>query len=225
MNNFLPNFNFQNIDTTATNLLVCPDQYVTMYTPSTGQISSRTYINIDYGYDVAGNVMCNNLKSDTMVIVLESPHKDEYCYANGVLVPKGPLVSSWNDFQKLFHNAIQGSAVSNAISNASTYDIAFVNAVQYQCSLGKTLYKNKNNKKQKNTNVINSWYSGFSGDLEKRLIALNPSIIIDLSGESQIIHKCIANMIVSLNLKAKFTYGIHPSCWIRNYNKGKALIK
>ena len=222
MNNFLPNFNFQNIDTTATNLLVCPDQYVAMYTPSTSKISSRTYLNIDYGYDATGNAVCNNLKNDTIVIVLESPHKDEYCYVNGVLVPKGPLVGSWNGFQKLFHSAIQGSAVSRAISNISTYNIAFVNAVQYQCSLGKTLYKNLNNAKQKNTNVINSWHSGFSGDLEKRLIALKPIIIIDLSGKSQNIHNCIVDMIA--NLKVPFTCGIHPSRWVQCSSKGEILI-
>ena len=198
------------------------------YTPNSGtkHISGRTHINIDYGYDALGNSACFNIKLDTIVIILESPHTDEYVYVNGILAPKGPLVGSWGNFEQYFHAAIQGSALNSYISNTKVYNIAFVNAIQYQCSLGKTLYKNSVNTDRKNQNVINSWYSGFSVDLEKRLMALNPIFLVDLSGKTQEIHSAIINMLKKSTLSSiPFTYGIHPSKWKQYSKLGNKLIQ
>ena len=228
MHNFLPNFSFLSIDSTATNLLICPDQYVATYSPNntTGHVSTRTYINIDYGYDAGGVAVCFNPKPNTIAVILESPHSDEYEYINGILTPKGPLVGSWTDFEQFFHGAIQASRLSSYISSSSVYNIAFVNAVQYQCSLGKVLYRNKINSAQKDRNVINSWYSGLSNDLEKRLIALNPCMIIDLSGKTQKIHEAIVAMIHTSKLNTcLFVSGMHPSRWKQQTALARQLIQ
>lgn len=68
--------------------------------------------------------------------------------------------------------------------------------------------------------------SGFNDDLEKRLIALKPEIIIDLSGKSPNIHFLIDDMIKksqTLN-SINRTYGVHPSRWNMYANKIKLII-
>lgn len=50
MNNFLSNFNFKNIDSAATNLLTCPDQYISSYTIDMTSLT-RTYDSISYNFD------------------------------------------------------------------------------------------------------------------------------------------------------------------------------
>ena len=231
MRNFSPKFNFKSIDSKAINLIACPDQYVATYNPGipANPVSSRTYINIDYVYSASGKPVCTNLLLDTIVIVLESPHKDEYSYAGGVSTPKGPLVGSWNIFQLQFHRAIQSSALWTTVSIAKVYNIAFVNAVQYQCSLGKPLSGKNSYANQKNLNVKNSWSQAFDVDLEKRLTALQPSLIIDLSGKKQEIHNNISFMISnSSNLKTvPYTFGAHASRWsylLNRFGSGYTLI-
>ena len=231
MYNFSPSFNFKSIDSNATNLLVCPDQYVATYNPGNfvNPVSNRTYIDIDYVYSTSGKPVCTNLLSDTIAIILESPHRDEYWYPGGVQTPKGPLVGSWNVFQLQFHRAIQTSALNATISSSKVYNIAFVNAVQYQCSLGKPLSGKNSYANQKNLNVKNSWSQAFAVDLEKRLTALRPSLIIDLSGKKQKIHDNISSMISNnSNLKSvSYTFGAHASRWsylLNRFGAGYILI-
>ena len=225
MDNFLVNFNFKHIDSAATNLLICPDQYVSIY--NLGQaVQTRTYDSISYNYDTKGSPICANKRQNTIAIILESPHADEYEFVNGVLVPNGPLCGKWNDFASLFDSAIKSSILNSLIQNSITYNIAFVNAVQYQCSLGKPLSGKNSYQNQKNKNVINCWYQGFNLDLKQRLIALNPTIIINLSGKNASICNQITNMISNPNngLKAiPYTIGIHPSVWRCKKNSSKLI--
>ena len=234
MYNFLPNFNFSNIDPTATNLLLCPDQYVAYYSPgNTGnELSQRYYTNINYVYDMSGNNKCTNKKKNTIAIILESPHRDEYEYVNGVLLPKGPLCGKWTDFEKSFHKAIGASSVAPLLKNKATYNIAFINAIQYQCSQGRPLWNNIQNRAQKNSNVINCWHTGFDADLIHRLTSLNPSIIINLSGKEQKISCLIEQAVLNApflcakgkSKQSKYTKGCHPSSWQRQINKNPNVI-
>lgn len=225
MINYLPNFEFKNIDVTASNTLVCPDQYVATYSSQGNVLSQRMYEDIDYFYDNRGNPNCNNSKLNIIAVIVESPHVDEYKFQNGVLVPVGPLVGSWEEFETHFGKALQSSCVKNNVASNSQYNVVFLNAVQYQCSTGRNLNQ-KLNRNKKDENVINCWFSGFNDDLEKRLIALKPEIIIDLSGKSQNIHFLIDDMIKksqTLN-SVNRTYGVHPSRWNMYANKIKLII-
>lgn len=234
MYNFLPNFDFSNIDHTATNLLLCPDQYVAFYTPGNvgNELSDRYYTNINYIYDTSGNKKCTNKNKNTIAIILESPHRDEYECVNGVLVPRGPLCGKWKDFKNNFHNAISASSVKSLLKGTVTYSISFINAIQYQCSQGKPLWNNTKNQAQKNSNVINCWYSGFNVDLIQRLTALNPSIVINLSGKRQIISNLIEQAILNAPIlctkgkskQNKYTRGDHPSSWQKQKNQDPSVI-
>lgn len=219
MNNFLNNFSFHSIDMKATNLLPCPDQYVTTY--NNEKLTSRTYDSIEYNYDTQGNHCCTNLKQHIIAILLESPHKDEYEMINGVLSPKGPLVGKWNTFFSIFPETIKQSKIYKKINTQLVYNIVFVNAIQYQCSLGKELRGKNSYQKQKNMNVINCWWMGFNKDLEKRLEALRPEMIINLSGKSNEISEKIDLMIQNNQELSKvfMTKGSHPSTWKKSDQK------
>lgn len=225
MYNFTPNFNFRNIDLAATNTLICPDQYVAVYTIGTALLS-RTYSSISYDLDVNGNPKSSTKRKNTIAIILESPHIDEFEYVNGIFAPKGPLVGKWNDFAQNFDGAIKNSKIYQKINGSKSYNIAFINAVQYQCSLGKPLSGKHSYNTQKSKNVINCWHSGFNIDLIKRLQALQPTIIINLVGKNSSFANQIYNMIATPNNKVShitYTDGYHPSCWVRN-KKSKKLI-
>ena len=217
MNNYLSNFNFKNIDNAAINLLTCPDQYISSYTIGMTSLT-RTYDSISYNFDKKGNPTCDNKRKNTIAIILESPHTAEFEIINSVLVPKGPLVAKWNDFSNNFDLAIQHSKIKSMLISGVNYELAFVNMVQYQCSLGNSLSGKNSYQKEKKQNVLNCWYNGFNIDLEKRLIAINPSIILVLCGKD--FCENVTSMISNNKTLCKITAsnGKHPACWKREIN-------
>ncbi len=217
MNNFLPNFNFKNIDSNATNLLTCPDQYVSSYVMGMTSLTENRD-SISYNYDKKRNPTCDNKRKNTIAIILESPHINEYNNVNGVLAPKGPLCGKWNDFANHFYTAIQGSSVISSIQTNVIYNIAFVNMVQYQCSLGNPLSGKNSYQKEKNQNVINCWYNGFNIDLKKRLIAINPSVILVLCGKD--FCRNVTLMLAGNKILCQITTatGKHPAYWKHEIN-------
>ncbi|MBO7086182.1 MAG: hypothetical protein J6W25_03600 [Bacilli bacterium] len=215
MNNFIPDFNFINIDNAAKNLICCPDQFVAEI--KNMKLSNRIYETISYYYDEKGvPKYSSEYKSDNKIIavVLESPHIDEYQYINGVVVPKGPLIGSWKLFKENFAGLLYKEFQN--LDKSQDYVICFINAIQYQCSLGKPLTGKNSYSLEKNRNVINAWYSGFNNDLVYRLKATNPDIIINLSGISMKISKLIDAMLKKDFPNVLKAYGTHPSRWNKN---------
>lgn len=217
MNNFLPNFNFKNIDSNATNLLTCPDQYVSSYVMGMTSLTENRD-SISYNFDKKGNPTCDNKRENTIAIILESPHTDEFEIINSAFVPKGPLVAKWNDFSNNFDIAIQHSKIKSVLIGGMNYELAFVNMVQYQCSLGNSLSGKNSYQKEKNQNVINCWYNGFNVDLEKRLIAMNPSVILVLCGKD--FCKNVTSMLAGNKTLCQITTatGKHPAYWKHEIN-------
>ena len=232
MYNFSPCFDFKSVAPTATNLLICPDQYIANYAYSGGKWQLTPLdpsVSIEYDYDQNGNEKCRSRKRNTIAIILESPHKDEYKYINGVLVPIGPLTGKREVFTNNFDTAIQKSKIFKHL-RPNTYNIALINAVQYQCSQGKALWSNKTNQAEKNNNVINSWHSGIKKDFMSRLKALRPCIIINLSGETFPIFSLVEQEIKNESSFAKhiangmYTTGTHPSSWQKKLNNSPSAV-
>ena len=91
------------------------------------------YINGGWSWKNVKRTSTSNL-NDVIIIVLESPHIDEFS-ANGT--GKYPLfndVRFKNVFPILINNAINSGLI--ALNRAITYSVYLMNAIQVQCSLG-----------------------------------------------------------------------------------------
>lgn len=154
-------------------------------------------------------------ETDLIVVILESPHTEEFKQ------PKGPLKNSWDDFCDYFDDELRKSRFSKLLFDCKSYNIAFVNFCNYQCSEGKNL---KANQSIKNSNLRKCWKAGFKDDLRDRIVYLNPTLIINLC--TWPFKGRINNMFKNRN---NFTFGDHPSSWKRikgnPSNANKNLIK
>lgn len=213
--NFLKNLNFLNtIGNNNANPNPCPDQLVgyflgTTFTP----ISTRQ--NIDY-------ISCNQISptlNDPIVIILESPHKNEYDPITSMAI--GPAMGRTGiNFKNYFASKIQKSKIYQQIC-ISQHDIVLVNSIQYQCSLGyklngKGAYRYK---KQRDKNWLICFGNSSSNDLIKRITAINPCAIINLCtiGIRNLKQHVDNDVTSNLNkIKKKsvlYTTGDHPSTW------------
>ena len=152
---------------------------------------------------MVNNTISNKL-SDPIVIILESPHKDEFDTITSMAL--GPAMGKTGDNLKAhFDFAIQNSSIYQFLLGAS-HDIVLVNAIQYQCSLGNSLGKKKpTNISLRNTNFKLCFNTN---DLQKRLNALKPFATINLCTKQ--FQQNVANIAQSFN---NYTYGNHPSSW------------
>lgn len=144
MINFLNNFNFGAIAQNAPTKNPCPDQIVGILDQG-NFISQANRTNVDYV--MYGNYpMVSNKLSNPIVIVLESPHINEFDPITGAAI--GPAAGKTGvNFKKYFQQLITSSAIYQHVKNKVCH-IILLNAVQYQCSLGKNL-RTRGNKKNK----------------------------------------------------------------------------
>lgn len=183
--NYLNNFNFaahiqQNLPNgfnQPINNNACPDQLV-------GRLVNGTFfpypIRADIDYQARNNNYCiNNLISnDRLVVLLESPHVNEYDPITGQAL--GPaLGSTGRYFQNYFSTLLAASRIFVNL-NSLTLDVVLANPVQYQCSLGLNL-SIPGNATLRDRNLISCFHGGpTSNDLDHRLQALRPSFVINL---------------------------------------------
>lgn len=202
--NFLYDFDFSSIAPDAPITIPCPDQKVGIFNGAAFCFTKR--INIDYNTGAKNppldppSMDPANL-NEPIVIILESPHKDEY---NSSSQPIGPANGkTGKNFERIFATLIKGSIIYPAISKSS-HDVVFINAVQYQCSLGQP--SNRREKKE----ILAKCFSGGaqSNDLERRLNALDPFAVINLCTS------LLCSQVASIAAKFKnYTCGTHPSSW------------
>lgn len=216
--NYLINFNFSSIINPVPGISVnpnpCPDQLVGTLKNGVFAPSART--NIDY---LNSNTISNNL-TNPIVIILESPHKDEY--NTNTLQALGPAMGKTGiAFNQYFDSLIVASK-NIALSPQHNHDILFVNAIQYQCSLGKKLNGKDSyeNKKQRDQNWLTCFNNSESNDLEKRIAAIKPYAIINLctiglSNLQLYVDRAVKSYVNQVgNSSIYYTIGNHPSTWI-----------
>ena len=142
-----------------------------------------------------------------IVILAESPHKDEFNYNSGGATPKHPLVKSKSKIQKNLKNYLPSNLNGK-------YDVYLVNAIQYQCSFGLDLKKYR---MQKNNVFALTW--NIEPALDDLVCELTQLI---QDGQGLILNCCIKELKKHLCmtdiLKIKFsTVNIldcpHPSKW------------
>ena len=152
-----------------------------------------------------------------IVILLESPHNEEY-NAQLQIAKSGPACG--NSGCVFNNNAIRVfNANINIIVNKlnpnpkEEFDIYFVNAIQYQCSLGKTNF----NRNLRDHIFINLWSNpiyDFKNDLLERLQIISPDLIINACTQNLKNSCCNASQIAS-----NFNYldaNYHISLWYNN---------
>lgn len=197
----------------------CPDQirgyikdetyYSSCITPCTNFIS---YVNTN-GADGIENKI-NNL----IVILLESPHKNEFQRNNTDLEAKGPAMGATGTlFNKHFVKFFKSSNIYHYLENNKEYHVILVNAIQYQCSCGKTL-QSYVNKKTRDENWKYCFEKEELNDLSRRLDAIKPFAIINLCTKGF----CNMQLMLYDFLKCRkelYTYGTHPSTWNFSYAK------
>ncbi|MDY0278396.1 MAG: hypothetical protein RBQ97_09980 [Acholeplasma sp.] len=147
-------------------------------------------------------------ETEKIVIILESPHKDEY----KVLLPD-PLPAIGGTGRKLhsfFPEVFLKSGLDNLIGfEKAKYEVILMNIIQYQCSLGAStkLYRDRVFKEL--------WKNKFVYDsFENRLKQYNPRIIMNLSTDiGKIEAKKALENINKNELGSILIEGPHPSSW------------
>lgn len=145
----------------------------------------------DFGDSFTGAAECKDLK--TIAVILESPHKDEF---DQRLLPNG-IVSKPLNHQK------SREALTTILEIVTTqfydanmqYRIVLINAVKFQCSLGRDLTKNEN-KDIRNENWIKNWID-YQDEFIERLNSITPDLIINLCTQGS--YKIDDNRFQNLN--------------------------
>ena len=162
-------------------------------------------------------------KIENLVLLLESPHKDEYdIYGNPLRPANGRTGTNINN---LFAKQINNNNLKiNILQNNIVYRVWIVNAIQYQTSgfnqlqvLG-TIY-NQSWRIVRN-NVFEALWNNetifhLQEDLVGRLNQISASIIINCvtGGKNKNgLKMLVENVLKNHNLKSSALY-YHPSCW------------
>lgn len=196
---------------------LCPDQFVAMLSYDANKkhwdwLTNYIYanqtgrININYG-----SVDLKNC----ILVVLESPHFDEYDAISHQA--KGPAVGSTGKmFEKHFLSIINGKNNLIKLNQNLTYNIIFVNSVQYQASQGTKPLKPL----ARDRNWLSFWHQGFNADLCKRVSAYGcNTIVINMCTYGQnFLHNRVQSVLRctykkhGLNINNLYQ-SYHPSTW------------
>ena len=197
---------------------LCPDQYV-------GEIIYNAAIQ-EWAW--AANYICTNQAGrmnidytgvgykNCILIILESPHFDEY--DTNTHQAKGPAMGLTGKlFEKHFLSIINGINNNNLVLDKDlTYNIIFVNSVQYQASQGmKPL-----NPSIRDKNWLDFWYQGFNADLCKRVREYGfETIVINMCTYGQnMLHNRVQGVLRcgyrkhEMNM-SNLHQSYHPSTW------------
>lgn len=164
--------------------------------------------------------------NERIVVLLESPHKTEYL-AEGKTHILGPAMGASGDrFNsqciKVFNNnlPIMKTALGIGVSTVfpKIFDVYFVNAIQYQCSLGETKVK-----PELRDFIFESLWECKSGsfkeDLIERLNLLKPRLIINAC-TSELKKICCNQATITTGLNgfiySFLTASAHVSAWDKN---------
>ena len=149
----------------------------------------------------------NEQTNPVIVILAESPHKDEYTYSGGVVTPIVPLFKSKSKIKNFLKNYLPAKT-------RGIYDVYLVNAIQYQCSFGLTLKKHR---KQKNNVFALTWnMEPALNDLIcelKNLIRSEQDIILNCCTKELRKFLCMTEILKLYFSQSNISEAPHPSTW------------
>lgn len=185
--------------------IFCPDQ-------SVGLIKEACAPGEFNRVDIYDGYRGYNNAEGRVILILESPHEREYVYSSGKWVAVGPAqgctgCSIRNKFRKIFSGSV----------SVDRYELILVNAIQYQCSLGRALNGKGNFSRIKNLIVQKTLSeNAFQEDLAKRIDAVfridSQDFIVNASSSDTAI--CCAVNSVLRGMTTRVICGVpHPFSW------------
>ena len=195
LDNLVKEFDFENI---YTSFEVCPDNYI-------GKINGEKFISAENRYKAyingEKNLTYGKDNEENIVVILESPHKDEY---RKKLI--APALGETGD--RL--NAYLEKLLTNSLIARDGAQLFLINAIQYQCSLGFP------------TDCVRSYIFNylfdqdkFKKDLKERIDIQNPKTIVIATTSfcRDKIKKWILNEYKDIPI---YETDSHPSVWTMN---------
>lgn len=159
---------------------------------------------------------CNENFQQSILLVLESPHKDEYYYdeQNHLLIPKSPAQGpTGRNIENCLRHVLEELSNSYGLDDGC-YKLIIVEPIPYMCSLG-VFYKGKLNEDIRNRVWKAIWsVSEIENDFVKRCREYNPKYIIngctDYSDGGELLTEIIRKVLVN-NFSDKELYeSPHP---------------
>lgn len=175
------------------------------------QTKSKKSSNNNYQKRIGINYINFNKANKIIVLLLESPSNDEYIGprfrpANG---KTGFRID--NQLIQLINKYIN-VCFPNLPQKGTTFDIAILNAVRYQCNLG-----NAGNRTIINSVFTQLWNKAgdpFSNDLLERINIISPSLIINACTKGNSNNKLCSTSFLKSNLNTRIVEVTnHPSTW------------
>lgn len=155
--------------------------------------------------------MAANQNDFNIIIILESPHKDEYKTA----FQHPALGTTGNNLGKYFDGLLD--CLDSVIPQGKICHVYLMNAVQYQCSLGfePKVFRNV---------IFEDIWNNHNGknDFLERLDRHYPNIILNLCTNPNSLQKLVQNAITSQysnNSSVTIVLGTHPSSWHKQGNR------
>lgn len=154
-----------------------------------------------------------------IIILLESPHKDEYDTdfnpirpANGIT---GCYLLCFLPHEDVLPRLIKEKGLE--LMPNTTYDVLLVNPVQYQASLA-FVFDNKMNEKVRDK-VWSKLFGVLKQDFEQRIKSYEPDVILNFctTKAGKAVQKCI-NSVFAESLGVQLFKGPHPSSWFNQNN-------
>ena len=201
----------------------------------------RYVISIDSMNNVNKLFLCQSLKKSVypdrdipeifsytkrIILLLESPHKDEFYFKNGILTTKAPAQGATGGNINFYITNIIEDIIKQAPLSKGTYDLLIVNPVPYMASLG--VFYDGGMEAELKENVWNTFWGikDITDDFEKRCIDYKPSLILNFctKGKKIKMQEKITSFIMNIsNLNTiPIWNGNHPSIWqVHGFNLKK----
>ena len=167
---------------------------------------------------IGSKIEYNNItiydKYEKIVILLESPHRNEYDYSFNPIGPAQGVTG--NNIERFLGELIDRLH----INQTKDYVFILMNPVQWQCSLGS--FYNEGLIETFRNNIWTKLFHLYSEEFKNQIELYNPSIIINtctIGREKRVIDSI--NQVKALSNSTKF-HCHHPSCW---HYKGLNLNK
>ena len=175
-----------------------------------------------------------------IILILESPHKDEYVircdecskgFKCGLYASPAPAHgATGRNIKQMLPKLFK--------KNFENYHVAFMNMIQYQCSLGMPLYGYPDNQKRKNK-IVNrlfldhrenyGYFREFISRLDSVYEPKTDVVVICTTGGSNVrdrIFKKVKNALNTENIAMQYVLSAnHPSYWNSEPSRHKLLIK
>lgn len=155
----------------------------------------------------------NTEEANNILVILESPHKDEYDEKFKPIAPANGVTGK--NFSKYFISHVLPILFSLGLTlcNKKTYSICFVNPVPFQASLYEIIKEESNSNFTKK--IWRKLFNKCKNDFKNRVQSYSPIVIINscTTGVNARVKDCIKQISFTTAVQGYET--IHPSAWIK----------